>query len=289
MAAAIAWIKDVGTTYLDFIPDDFDAMMLRGGADVDGGAVEAFVGSSKAGTALYLYTTVIEEEAEVPVKYTREVVVAAPDPAPVPASPGADEALASETKHSESKEEIALAHATDGEPRTELIEETVMELHRIVRHVVSASRTPVPRSVAVLAVYFVKSRDGPLAGPGAGAEETFDDYMSEAVEYGSVNGDLLSSMVRPPPPLSALLALPTHPRAPPRRSSSSARSTCPSWTRCWAASCWGAWAAWARGATTRPCPTGTATAAPSSLESCRAAAGPVGAAPPAATLAAARA
>lgn len=192
---ATEWIRDVSATYLDFVPSAFDVMLSkRDQAEADGAAFDALVGGSKAGTTLYLYTTLIEEEVEVPVKYTREVVIA-PPPAPEPAAPAPDaDAAAAESNHTESKEEVPLAHAADGEPRTELVEETVLEVRRVARHVVSASLRPVPKSVAALTVYFVKSRDGPIAGPGA--DETFDDFMTEAVEFGSVNGDLLSSMVR---------------------------------------------------------------------------------------------
>ena len=214
-----AWIKDVSATYLDFVSNDFDAMLAkRGDPEVDGDAFSTFVGASPAGTTLYLYTTLLEDEVEVPVKRTREVVIAPaepPPPLPDASSEGAAvvavAAPEGETKHGESKEEIAISHAADGEPRTELIEETVMELQRVARHNVSASLRPVPATVAALTVYFVKSRDGPIAGPGA--DETFDDAMTDALEFGSVNGDLLSSMVRVgcivpgcrllPPPLHA--------------------------------------------------------------------------------------
>lgn len=262
-----AWIKDVSATYLDFVSNDFDAMLAkRGYPEVDGDAFTAFVGASPAGTTLYLYTTLLEDEVEVPVKRTREVIITpAEPPAPLPdASPEGAAAVAvaapeGETKHGESKEEIAISHAADGEPRTELIEETVMELQRVARHIVSASLRPVPASVAALTVYFVKSRDGPIAGPGA--DETFDDAMTDALEFGSVNGDLLTSMVgaggnvAAPPPPSTAPRLRVRRRA--RRSSFCAKSTSPSSTRCSAASP----RAGARRPTTRLCPTGMATAA----------------------------
>ena len=174
----------------------------------------------------------------MPVKYLREIPVAPIDVAP-PATEGAAPLASSDAVHAESKEEIALAHAADGEPRTQVVEEIVMELHRIARHVVSASLRPVPRSVAALVVYFVKSRDGPISTPGP--EETLDDYMTEALEYGSVNGDLLSSMVSQfslPQPRHSFHVLTCHALF--FRSSFSAKYTSPSSTLCWAASLAGA-------------------------------------------------
>ena len=57
---AAAWIKEVSATYLDYALADFDLMSSRRGVlEADGAALDSFVGNSKAGTSLYVYTVLV--------------------------------------------------------------------------------------------------------------------------------------------------------------------------------------------------------------------------------------
>jgi hypothetical protein len=109
-------------------------------------------------------------------------------------------------------------------PRTKMIEVTTMEIRKVKTNVVTACLRVIPSNLELSVAYFIKTKADAITPPSALASAsalsaltpsaratsptpatpgtaapppvvvTLDDYMADAVEYGSVSSDLLSSM-----------------------------------------------------------------------------------------------